>query len=84
MAREYQSFLRLLIDLFVLFYHLEDREIIGEETFYRSTLPFLASTFAFNNEEISQTVTRVARSALKVHIDKLAFQSQRFSSYAIG
>jgi hypothetical protein len=25
MAREYQSFLRLLIDLFVLFYHLEDR-----------------------------------------------------------
>jgi len=74
----------LNIDLFVLFYHLEDREIIGEDTFYKSTLPYLASSFAFGNEELSQTVVKVVRGAYKLHIDKLAFQGQRFAHYTIG
>lgn len=50
--------------------------------FYKLTLPSLAANLMFENPDISSTVIRTAKLALKTQIDKIQFQIQRFSSYS--
>jgi hypothetical protein len=67
----------LIIDMFVLYYALEDREIVGEDLFYKSTLPNLAADFIFQNEDASSTILKVAKSSFKTQMEKAQFNIQR-------
>jgi len=68
MAHDYHEFMGLLIDMFVLYYALEDREIVGEDLFYKSTLPNLAADFLFQNEDASSTILKVAKLSFKTQM----------------
>lgn len=82
-ANEYADFQRLLIDLFVLYYALEDREIVGEELFYKSTLPALAATFLSKNEDVAATLLKLCRGVCKDQMERAQFHIQKCQQMSI-
>ena len=60
-------------DFIAIYYHLEEREIHGEDSFYKNGLPNLAVNLLFENEEFSSTVVKVIKSCFKESIDKINF-----------
>ena len=71
-------------DLFVLYYGLEEREIVGEQLFYKSTLPNLAITFLFENQDVNSTAQKVVKGCYKESFDKIYFNIQKFASLSIS
>lgn len=80
LLKDYQEFMALLIDLIVIYFGLEDREILGEDLFYNYTLPCLIITFFFENEDISATVHYIIKQVYKQSIEKIQFNLHKYSS----
>lgn len=72
-----------MIDLLVIYYRLEDREILGENLFYNYTLPCLVISFLFENEDISGTIHYVVKLTYKQSIEKIQFNMQKYAAMRI-
>lgn len=78
-----ENFVDFMRSLMVVYYLLEERELIGDDQFFRVTLSNFIAECLFLREEFYGCVIQVTKIVCKEAQDRVAFNMQKFASLDI-
>lgn len=83
MVGDYNNFNEFMRSMVVIYYQLEERELIGDDQFFRVTLANFITECLFDKEEFNTCVVQVIKNSCKEATDRIGFNMQKFSSFSI-
>ena len=78
-----QNYIDLLRSLMVVYYQLQERELVGDDQFFRVTLSNFITECLFLRQQFYNCIVQVTKISYKEVSDRIAFNMHKFQNLSI-